>query len=892
MTGRVFVLGEPGGLWPRTLRRIPEATVVDGGAELAHQLRSGRGPAWVLAAGALPHAQPHLPVAPRALVALGAVSVPDGTGWRRTSEWAALLTATGGDLSLAALEAIRPLASVAVDENMAHAWATALEQHPIFDALMLAAKSLRARVVRIPDLDVEVDERLRALQIITSLQQGGAERLVYELATALPAEGVAARICTVDRAQRQVLCTDTVDLSAQRRDPRALANAVVAEAVRWGADVLHAHLLAVGELRALSAHGIPLVTTVHNARAGWTEGTRELDPAAASLIVACTLAVEDELRTAGVTVPIRTIWNAIDERRVQTPPSTRAQVRARLELANEALVLIAIANPRPQKRLERLPAIVAELMRRGHDAHLLLVGDQGGCSPAAQASATLLAEALAAQSAEVRSRVRRLGPTADVGPLLAAADVAVSTSWFEGLSLAQLEARAVSVPVCTTDVGGASELAIGDAGVRLLPVDAGNGAFADAILALPAAPRPTLPRRRFSIAGAATRHGVLYRSLLKAPGTRDARVVLVANNLSIGGAQSSARRLLLGLAARGVPVEAVVLEEDPLLPTPGRRALESASIRVRALPPSWSPPQAVDELTRILRQKPPRALLFWNAISEHKVRLADALLDSVPIIDVSPGEMYFSSLERCLAGLRMRPDVPLRDERDYGRHLRAVVVKYAQERARAARLGAPVHVIPNGVPIPDRAARGSGGARLVFGTAARLAPHKRLELLLDAVRLAAPRLPPYELRIAGGCERGGESYAQELAKRAQGLSVRWLGSLDCIDRFLDELDVFVMVSEPAGCPNASLEAMAAGLPLIVTDHGGAAEQITSDVGLVTAREDVAQLAEALVALAHDGDRRRLLGVSARARAVANFSVDRMVSDYLALIEACFAPPGK
>ena len=39
----------------------------------------------------------------------------------------------------------------------------------------------------------------------------------------------------------------------------------------------------------------------------------------------------------------------------------------------------------------------------------------------------------------------------------------------------------------------------------------------------------------------------------------------------------------------------------------------------------------------------------------------------------------------------------------------------------------------------------------------------------------------------------------------------------------------MMISEPAGCPNASLEAMAAGLPVIATDVGGAAEQVLDGV---------------------------------------------------------------
>ncbi len=52
------------------------------------------------------------------------------------------------------------------------------------------------------------------------------------------------------------------------------------------------------------------------------------------------------------------------------------------------------------------------------------------------------------------------------------------------------------------------------------------------------------------------------------------------------------------------------------------------------------------------------------------------------------------------------------------------------------------------------------------------------------------------------------------------------------------LDVFVMISHPAGCPNASLEAMSAGLPIIATDYGGASEQVDATIGELVPDGDV------------------------------------------------------
>jgi glycosyltransferase involved in cell wall biosynthesis len=373
----------------------------------------------------------------------------------------------------------------------------------------------------------------------------------------------------------------------------------------------------------------------------------------------------------------------------------------------------------------------------------------------------------------------------------------------------------------------------------------------------------------------AERYRWLYpRAIEAARGRRNGHgLLLIINNFSTGGAQSSARRLLTGLAAEGVRVRAAVLEEQPEYPTPGRRALTAAGVPVLALPPAGTvdPAQAVAGLLEDIDRDPPQAVLLWNALAQWKVLLADALLD-IPVYDVSPGEMYFDSLERYFA--RPRSGLPYRTATDYGARLAGVVVKYEAEAARAAAmLGTAVHVIPNGVPVPVSPvvpARHPDG-RLVFGTLARISPQKKLEDLLEALRRAQGRLPPHVLRIAGGVERGCEAYAGQLRRLADGLPVEWVGEVRDAGPFLRGLDYFVLVAEPAGCPNASLEAMAAGLAVVITDVGGAAEQVADGIaGRLVPRGDVAALGEALVELAGDAyimapcpscfHRRRMAGV--------------------------------
>ena len=172
------------------------------------------------------------------------------------------------------------------------------------------------------------------------------------------------------------------------------------------------------------------------------------------------------------------------------------------------------------------------------------------------------------------------------------------------------------------------------------------------------------------------------------------------------------------------------------------------------------------------------------------------------------------------------------------------------------------------------------GDRLVIGTSARINPQKRLDLLLDAIRRAHPSLPPYVLRVAGGVERGCDDHAACLRRRAEGLPVEWLGGLDDVADFLRDLDLFVLVAEPAGCPNASLEAMAAGLPVIATDVGGMSEQVDDGVtGRLVGRDDVEGLAAAVVEAAGDRDRREAWGEAGKRRVAERFGLERMIAEY-------------
>jgi glycosyltransferase involved in cell wall biosynthesis len=89
----------------------------------------------------------------------------------------------------------------------------------------------------------------------------------------------------------------------------------------------------------------------------------------------------------------------------------------------------------------------------------------------------------------------------------------------------------------------------------------------------------------------------------------------------------------------------------------------------------------------------------------------------------------------------------------------------------------------------------------------------------------------------------------------------------------------VISSDNEGMPVTLLEAAMAGVPGVTTDVGSAAEVVEHGVTGLVVPPDAGALAEALVELLLDGERRSVMGRAAAQRAVERFGSARLVSDH-------------
>ncbi len=152
------------------------------------------------------------------------------------------------------------------------------------------------------------------------------------------------------------------------------------------------------------------------------------------------------------------------------------------------------------------------------------------------------------------------------------------------------------------------------------------------------------------------------------------------------------------------------------------------------------------------------------------------------------------------------------------------------------------------------------------------------EEFLEAARRVSASRPGALFFIVGSAEfaqhRTLESRLHALV-RERGLSdrVRFLGHLDDVSRLMAAMDLLVFPSRFEAFSRALLEAMACGLPVVASDAGGILEAVADgETGRLVHGVDPERLAEGMLELIDDPDKRRRWGAAARLRAEREFSV--------------------
>lgn len=213
------------------------------------------------------------------------------------------------------------------------------------------------------------------------------------------------------------------------------------------------------------------------------------------------------------------------------------------------------------------------------------------------------------------------------------------------------------------------------------------------------------------------------------------------------------------------------------------------------------------------------------------------------------------------------------------------VARFSIEKARLP--ADRITVIPNGVDLDRYPARdpidpgtlGIARGRRLVTFVGRLDPQKGLRWLIGSAPQWLARVPDCDLVIVG---RGPEQKALQRQCLAAGIAgrVHWVGWRNDVPQILAASELLVLPSRWEGMPNVVLQAMASGLPVVVSDVEGVRELLGDGAEPQVVRYgDSASLTEKLVGLLTDRGRAADLGKRNRERSERKFTLAGMVAAY-------------
>ena len=525
------------------------------------------------------------------------------------------------------------------------------------------------------------------------------------------------------------------------------------------------------------------------------------------------------------------------------------------------------------------------LRRQGVALRLWLVGGTDPHNPTSF-SATQLAAWQAEGAAEW------LGHQTDIGAIWRQADVAVLPSYREGMPKALLEAAACARPIITTDVPGCRDVIEDGVEGFLVPARSADG--------LEAAMRKLIEnadlRHRMGLAARAraeirfAEETVIAAHLdLYARALGEIHVVHLITDLQRGGAERMLQRLVSHREAALRHTVISLQDEGAYGP-----AMRDAGVAVHCLGmrPGLPSPAALWQLIGLLRRLRPDVLQTWLYHADLMGSIAGRLAGIRAIVwNIRCSAMEMAAYGRSTAWVL----------RTLVRLSRWPVLVVANSRAGIAdhrNLGYRPRqwgYIPNGFDLtewrPDAAARtelrvllGVPADRLLVGMVARLDPQKDHATFLVAAAAVALARPDVAFVLIGrGVTPRMPPFVRALAEPPLHDRLHFLGENESVERLMPGLDLLALTSAwGEGFPNVVGEAMACGVPCVVTQVGDAAS-IVGEAGLSVPVGDADGLASAILQLlALDEAARHRLGAAARARIGANYSIEAVAAQYAGL----------
>jgi glycosyltransferase involved in cell wall biosynthesis len=345
-----------------------------------------------------------------------------------------------------------------------------------------------------------------------------------------------------------------------------------------------------------------------------------------------------------------------------------------------------------------------------------------------------------------------------------------------------------------------------------------------------------------------------------------------------GGAERHLSYLAAGLAQRGWPVEVALLRLGP-----NAARLSRAGVPLRILSQAGSyDPRLVLRLRSLIREIEPGIVHTWLPLMTVAGGLAALTTRTKWVVSEQGSGLLHSRGPKSRFRIRFT-----------GARADAIV---ANSRAgkefwqRRAHPRVKKFLVPNGLPLDELAVSpparrdkmGIHTGRQVIMYAGRLEPSKEVRTLIAALPDVFAACPDAVCILCGdGSERS--TLEGEVRRRGMQERVVFGGYVDPLAPWLKNADVFTSVSLSEGQPNAVMEAMACGAPLVVSDIPAHRELLDDTCAVFVPPRSPEALAEALAASLTQRDAARRRSVKAQQLA-RRYTIESMVSSYEAAYE--------
>lgn len=780
------------------------------------------------------------------------------------------------------------------------------------------------------------DHPLQVMHVISGLLHGGAETVLFRLATApggtvrhtvvsMRGEGVMG--ARLREAGVEVICLDMQGLGGNVRGLWRLFRLLrerrpdVVQTWMYHADLIAGLAARLAGIRAVAwgvrNSGVSLGESSRSSRlaawacarvSGWVPG----------VIVACARKAAEVHRGWGYRADrVLVVPNGYDLGVWHPDAAGAAELRARWGVPEGAPLLGSVARWNPLKDHENLLAALALCVRAHPDLRCVLIGL--GMS---RDNAELIA---LARHYGLLDHLIFLGRRDDVPALMRALDIHVLSSKAEGFPNVVSEAMASGVACVVTDVGDAADI-VGEHGWVAPPGDA--SALAGAIDQAVAAVRdPHWPARRdaarvsveqrYSLQTMVDRYETVWRRLAADfPGGGAERAqdgpnaaaacaaAASASGVASTGEAASAPRLLffitnpaflvshrlpVALAARDAGYEVHVAS----MGGPAVAQLEALGLTHHVLPLSrtsmrpWTEARSLWAIWRLFRRVRPDLVHAVTLKSVLYGGIAARLAGVPAYVAAISGLGYVFIQGSGLRGLLKRLALILYRLALGHPNSRVIFQNTADrdvlERAGAVRPGQAVLLRGSGVDLDRFAPTPWPEGPVTVALAARLLRDKGVGEFVEAARLSASRGEGLRWRLAGSLDLENPASVQtdELLRwQAEG-AIDYVGECDDVAGFYAQAHIVTLPSYREGLPKSLIEAAACGRPVVTTDVPGCRDAIEPGIsGMLVPPRDARALADAVAALAADEDLRGRMGAAGRALAERDFGLGSIVQAHL------------